>query len=701
MDGSPPTAVGQIKAFPLPVESNCTGNWADLLEDGSPRPYTVALGLGVHPENGRVYATTTCTGPTLSDVVGYIYSFDPGDVTPSASDFQQELVVPLDQERTGANPNNSNWYNNTLHEWEAVTANSVFYANGSASNGTTQHIQPWLGEVAFDLQPDGSTGMMVSDRNRYHDLISNSFYVAGTQLMRACNLGSESAPNWTLEVEGVCGNYTTGNNLTITPLMNFSNTNSKFFGDVGREGEMAAGTITQIPGFAEVVIPATDNIFNSATSGFSWINNQNGVRSRDARIIGDYTAGGFNNTNFRKANNWGSAAAACEIAPLEIGNYVWCDANTNGVQDPSESAAPSVSVQLVCDTGGDGFGVGTDLSVSTTTDAAGYYLFNGGNVVGGVPNMTSCRVIIDNTAGGNVTALNSACGGADPTVTTPTTLVGDGLDEERDSDGDTILGVTGVGVEFTTGNPGDNDHRYDFGFTPTVVSTIDYGDLPDITAGVGTGDYQTLLTNGGASHVIVTNLQIGGAPDAETDGQPNATATGDGADEDGVTLPIFTAGQSATVVVAATNDVSGGGDATLFGYIDFNNDGDFDDTGETASVSVLNSATGSNNYNLVFNVPLGATTGINVGARFRLTTDGSITTSTPNGAASDGEVEDYVIQAQALDYGDLPDTTVGTGAGDYQTTLANSGASHIITDNLYIGGSIPGSGCGWSAEHRC
>ena len=139
-------------------------------------------------------------------------------------------------------------------------------------------------------------------------------------------------------------------------------------------------------------------------------------------------------------------------------------------------------------------------------------------------------------------------------------------------------------------------------------------------------------------------------PDPDADGQQSIGADGDDTDgtddEDGVTLPIFTAGQSATVVVAATNDVSGGGDATLFGYIDFNNDGDFDDTGETASVSVLNSATGSNNYNLVFNVPLGATTGINVGARFRLTTDGSITTSTPNGAASDGEVEDFVIQVQ-------------------------------------------------------
>ena len=42
----------------------------------------------------------------------------------------------------------------------------------------------------------------------------------------------------------------------------------------------------------------------------------------------------------------------------------------------------------------------------------------------------------------------------------------------------------------------------------------------------------------------------------------------------------------------------------------------------------------------------------------------------------------------AMDYGDLPDTTDGTGSGEYQTLLANNGPRHLLTSNLYLGACV-------------
>ena len=74
----------------------------------------------------------------------------------------------------------------------------------------------------------------------------------------------------------------------------------------------------------------------------------------------------------------------------------------------------------------------------------------------------------------------------------------------------------------------------------------DFGDAPDTLPdppGQGTVDvpaYPTLLADDGARHEIVEGgPYLGTAPDAEDDGQPDATATGDDTsgddDEDGVT----------------------------------------------------------------------------------------------------------------------------------------------------------------------
>ena len=54
-------------------------------------------------------------------------------------------------------------------------------------------------------------------------------------------------------------------------------------------------------------------------------------------------------------------------------------------------------------------------------------------------------------------------------------------------------------------------------------------------------------------------------------------------------------------------------------------------------------------------------------------------------------LEDRVLLAS--DFGDAPDTGAGKGAGNYQTTLADGGPSHVIDTSqatLFLGNSVDG-----------
>ncbi|MEX0713607.1 MAG: Ig-like domain-containing protein [Pirellulales bacterium] len=152
---------------------------------------------------------------------------------------------------------------------------------------------------------------------------------------------------------------------------------------------------------------------------------------------------------------------------------------------------------------------------------------------------------------------------------------------------------------------------------------LDLGDAPD-------PPYPTLLASDGAAHVI-TSLFLGATVDAELDGQPNATATGDGTDEDGV---VFTntlrPDRTANVTVVASEA------GLLDAWIDFNADGDWNDAGEKVFSSFALSA-GANF--LTVDVPALADLG-NTFARFRLSSSGGLS---PTGLALSGEVEDYLV----------------------------------------------------------
>lgn len=163
------------------------------------------------------------------------------------------------------------------------------------------------------------------------------------------------------------------------------------------------------------------------------------------------------------------------------------------------------------------------------------------------------------------------------------------------------------------------------------IRELDFGDAPDPT-------YPTLSANNGAYHVIYDYYCLGksGGIDGESDGQPTARADGDdraGQDDgDGVTFSTdLVPGSTSQVVVEASQP------GYLDAWMDYNQDGDWADPGEQifASRSV---AQGSNT--LSFTVPSEAIPGETY-ARFRFSSTGGLAYT---GWASDGEVEDYLVE---------------------------------------------------------
>ena len=197
---------------------------------------------------------------------------------------------------------------------------------------------------------------------------------------------------------------------------------------------------------------------------------------------------------------------------------------------------------------------------------------------------------------------------------------------------------TGLFTVTVTVDDGE-DHGSDW--LTVTVRGIDFGDAPLAAQSDFATDYPTLQADDGARHVIVDGAPFLGttAPDAETDGQPDAGAAGDDNDadddEDGVEFTTaLIPGNQVDVTVTTT------GQGYLNAWIDFNADGDWGDANEQ-TVTDLWLETGTRQPD--FDVPFVAATGQTF-TRFRYSSTAGLA---PTGPAADGEVEDHVVQIQS------------------------------------------------------
>lgn len=177
-------------------------------------------------------------------------------------------------------------------------------------------------------------------------------------------------------------------------------------------------------------------------------------------------------------------------------------------------------------------------------------------------------------------------------------------------------------------------------FGISVPDQYDFGDAP---ASYGT-----------ARHAIAdaaSNPSIGSLIDYEISNQPNSDATGDDSggqdDEDGVTIPTLILGQAATINVV----VGSSGTRYLQGWIDWNGNGTFTNTGtERIATNILDNGAGDTNPAVgiigIAVTPPDTAILVPTMARFRFSSTSNLS-ATAN--AIDGEAEDYQILALYVD----------------------------------------------------
>jgi gliding motility-associated-like protein len=155
----------------------------------------------------------------------------------------------------------------------------------------------------------------------------------------------------------------------------------------------------------------------------------------------------------------------------------------------------------------------------------------------------------------------------------------------------------------------------------TWTEIRDYGDAP--------------ASYGSAYHVIDFSMHMGEEIDGEDEYQASENADGDDSngedDEDGVTFSELVRGNSATISVNVV------GSGHIHAWIDWNIDGDFNDTGERI---IFNAAQGDETDDFSITVPANALISEPTFARFRFGPRGLES----SGPANSGEVEDYQIR---------------------------------------------------------
>lgn len=189
---------------------------------------------------------------------------------------------------------------------------------------------------------------------------------------------------------------------------------------------------------------------------------------------------------------------------------------------------------------------------------------------------------------------------------------------------------------------------------------LDFGDATDPS-------YPTLLISNGARHIVDGVTFLGNSVDSDADGQPDPNALGDdndgNDDEDGITLnpfsPAWTPGGIVWLdIVASTAGI-------LNGWVDFNANGTWMDTGEQLFIDQP-LAGGLNSF--IIGVPANAQVGKTF-ARYRFSSSPGLSFT---GLAPDGEVEDYEVIIEGDVDVSLKVFLEGPYSGTNMTTTLNS-----------------------------
>lgn len=151
-------------------------------------------------------------------------------------------------------------------------------------------------------------------------------------------------------------------------------TGDYYKGYLGEDGhpETAIGSLAVRRGDNYIYIGMVDGtkLFEAGSIGL--LDNESGDKIAGEGLINSYSIKdkpyGEREIYGSKAGGIGDIEVMCDIAPIEIGDYIWMDTNKNGLQDPDEPPLKNIKVKLFKD---------YKLIGQSLSDERGHYYFGG------------------------------------------------------------------------------------------------------------------------------------------------------------------------------------------------------------------------------------------------------------------------------------------------------------------------------------
>lgn len=442
---------------------------------------------GIKVHDGLVYVGMVCTAETSqdkTDLRAIVMTHNPAGAD---GNFTTILSVPLNYTKGWAidpasgvvSPTSSNvpagevggasWY-----PWirDGLDIISTDYVSERVKDGAA-YPQPILADIEFDEAGEMVLGF--SDRFSHQaglyelhvpPLYDTNFMLSTTGLPDWMVVGvtggdilcaAKSGGSWGLESNATCGSRSSAGagNSQGPGGGEFYYQELFISGSSELHRETANGGLAFVPRSGTLAAVSMDP-FAIYSGGVRYMNSTTGATDRMYELFSGVTPGAGG-----KSNGLGDIEALCDPAPIQIGNVVWIDADSDGVFDPGETPVSGVTVTLLNSSG-------TVVS-TTTTNSAGEYLFS--NLTPDTDYVVKLMTAADFATGGALSGY---------TVTSKDAGSKDGIDSDASLDDDSYPEIA-----LTTGRPGDNNHTYDFGFKSVSCSTNDGSSLNARADGYG------------------------------------------------------------------------------------------------------------------------------------------------------------------------------------------------------------------------
>jgi hypothetical protein len=404
---------------------------------------------------------------------------------------------------------------------------------GTDSDGSVGEIQPIVPSLGFD----DNGAMIIGITNRQVFVNGSSHRETGYML----RTWKETNGSFTVEFGGVSGPYTStakGSSTNSGAQPGYydgsddpstAGPGNDWFFEVGRTTShpyLYNGGILVVPG-TNLVIGGFGDPGNPATqTGGRYLDYTTGISLYGTSLVG------------QKASVMGDVEAICGTPPIEIGNRVWFDTDSDGVQDGDESGISGVTVELY---------QGTTFLASAITNVDGHYIFSSDTKtstasfiygVTGLAQLTNYSVRIPNIQGaGKQGALGA-------NVLTVANTSGTLNDETDKIDSDGLLQGNNAEVAFTTRAFGSNSHTLDFGFRAQPPCALTVSTAVPTACVPATNTYNLAVT------VSYSNPPTGDM--TINVGGTNYTFTPDGTSPDTYTITGLTSNGTTGVDVSAT-----------------------------------------------------------------------------------------------------------------------------------------------------